>query len=172
MAYSAVCPVVFGVSVTATTVIDVAVGMPVGVSLTAGIDTVAPSPIATALAVTVPDTVTAAVAPLTFSCATVEGIVIVLALALYVVGAPVIGTVTVVMPVSVAVPAVNPSGNPLTAKFAGVIVAAYVPFESLYTMLALTACPALRLPSPIEVTVMVGAIVVLITALRTAVPAL
>ena len=77
---------------------------------------VAPSPRATALACIVPDTVTTAVAPVTFVCATVEGRVMVTALALYVVGVPVMVMVTVVPFVRVAVPAVSPAGNPDTAK--------------------------------------------------------
>jgi len=164
--------VVVGESVTAFTVMDVAVG---SVALTVGVDTEAPSPIATALADTVPDTVTAAVASLTFACATDVGTVIVLVLALYVVGVPVIRTVTLVASVRVAVPGFSPGGRLDGTKFAGVIVVAYVLFASVYTMLApLTACPALRLVSPAEVTAMVGDGVadVMIAALRAAVPAL
>ena len=173
MAYSTDCNVVVGESETAITVIDAAAGVPL---TTKAVDTAAPSPIATALAVTVPDTVTAAVAPVTFACATVEGTVIVLVLALYVVGVPVIGTVTTVLLVRTAVPAVSPGGRVdwVGAKFAGVIGVMYVLFESVYTMLApLTGCPAFRLASPVEVTAMVAAASVLIAALlRTAVPAL
>ena len=69
MAYSADCPVVLGVSVTAATVMLVCVGVP----LTTGTDTAAPSPFATALAVTVPLTATGAVAPVTLAAATVAG---------------------------------------------------------------------------------------------------
>jgi hypothetical protein len=52
-------------------------------------------------------------------------------LALYVVGVPVIETVTTVLPVLVAVPAVRPGGRLETAKLAAVMVAAYVPLVSV-----------------------------------------
>jgi len=138
-----------------------------------GCDTVAPTPFATALVVTVPDTVMAAVAPITFACG-IAGTVTVAVFALYVVGEPLMLTVTTDALVRVAAAAVNPAGNPVTAKFAGVNVVAYVLFASVYTMLApLTACPTLRPVSPVEVTAMVGGTAaVLIAALRTAVPAL
>ena len=152
IAYSAVCPVVVGARVTALTVIDIFVGAP----LTAGgVDTVAPSPFATALAVTVPDTGTATVAPVTFACGMVAGMLMVAAFALAVVGRPEMAMVTVVLSARVASAAVNPAGNPEMMKFAGVIVAAYTAFESVYTMLAsLTSCPAFRAASPVDVTAM------------------
>ena len=78
IAYWADCPVVVGVRVTAPTVMLLVVGVP----LTAGVDTVAPSPLATAPAEMLPETATAAVAPVTFACATVAGTVIFAALAL------------------------------------------------------------------------------------------
>ena len=170
IAYCASCPVT-GVRVTAFTVIEVDKGVP----LTVGVDTAAPSPIATALAVTVPDTATAAVASVTFACAMVEGTVIAVVFALANLGAPLMVIVTTVLLVRVAASATIPLGNPEMAKLAAVIVAAYVPFESVNTTLApLTACPALRLVSPAEVTAMVGAgaAVVVIAALCTAVPSL
>ena len=107
--------------VTAFTVMLVCVGVPftVGAPLTA-----APSPRATALAETIPVGVIAAVAPVTFACGIEAGSVTFTALALYVVGVPVIVTVTTVPLVLVAVAAVNPAGSPVTAKLAGGIVAA------------------------------------------------
>ena len=100
--------------------------------------TVAPSPLATALAVTVPVGVIALVAPVTLRAGILVGSVMSLVLALYVVGVPVIGTVTSVLLVRTAVPRFKPGGRLglLTAKSAGVIDEAYVPFASVYTMLA------------------------------------
>jgi hypothetical protein len=114
--------------VTAFTVMLVCVGVPltVGASLTA-----APSPFDTSLAETVPVGVIAAVASVTFACGKLAGSVIFTALALYVVGVPVIATVTTVPLVLTAVPAVNPAGSPDTAKLAAVIDAAYVPLVSV-----------------------------------------
>ena len=127
MAYSADCPVVVGVRVTAPTVMLFWVGVP----LTAGVDTVAPSPDATALVSIVPETATAAVAPVTFACATVAGLVIAVVVVLAVVGVPVMLTVTVVPLVREAVAAVNPAGSPETAKFAAVMLVANVPLVSV-----------------------------------------
>ena len=106
--------------------VDVGVPLDVGAPLTA-----APSPIPTLLALTVPETATAAVAPVTLAAATVPGIVRVRLLALYALGAPVIGTVTTVLLVRVAVPALSPPGRFDTAKFAGVMELAYCPLESV-----------------------------------------
>jgi len=105
--------------VTSFTVMLLKVGVPltVGAPLTA-----APSPIATALAVTVPVSDIAFVAPVTFAAGILLGNVIVLVFTLYVVGVPVIATVTTVPLVRVAVPAVRPGGKLLTAKFEAVIV--------------------------------------------------
>ena len=119
MAYSTVwLPGLVGI-VTMFTVILFCVGVPltVGAPLTA-----APSPIATALAVTVPVGVIAHIEPVTLVAEILVGSVIVLVLALYVVGVPVMGTVTTVLFVLVAVPAVNPGGRLLTAKCDAVIV--------------------------------------------------
>jgi len=115
MAYCTVCPVVV---VSAFTVMEFSVGVP----FTVGAFTADPSPIATALAVIVPDTATAAVAPVTLPCATVEGAVMFGAVVEAVVGAPDILMVTVVAFVRDAVAAVNPAGNPDTVKFVDVIV--------------------------------------------------
>ena len=156
---------------TALTVMLFAVGEP----LTAGVDTVAPSPLATALADIVPETATAAVAPVTLPCATVAGRVTVTALVLNVVGIPEMEIVTTVPLVLTAVAAVSPAGNPDTAKLAAVIEDAYVPLVSVYTMFApLTACPTFKLPSPVAETSIEGtaAPVVAIAALRCAAPAL
>ena len=122
MAYCTVCPVAV-LSVDAFTVIEFCVGVP----FTVGVVTVDPSPIATALAVIVPDTATAAVAPVTFPCGIVAGLVMDAVLVFAVVGVPVMATVTTVPLVRVAVPAVNPAGSPDTAKFAAVMLEAYVP---------------------------------------------
>ena len=111
---------VFGVRLTAPTENNVFDAAP----LSAGVDTEAPSPIATALADTVPDTGTAAVAPVTFACGMVGGMAMGAAFALAVVGVPEMAMVTTVLLVRVASAAVNPAGNPVTAKFAGVIAAA------------------------------------------------
>ena len=171
IAYSAVCPVFLGVvdTVTAPTVMVLCVG----VALCAGCVTVAPSPLATALAVTKLFTVTAAPAPVTLAAATVEDTVIVGALALYVVGVPDILMVTVVLFVRDAVPAVNPAGNPETVKLAAVIEDAYCALLNVKTIVApLTACPTFKLPKPVAVASMVGVNAVLIAALCRAVPAL
>ena len=114
--------------VTAFTVMLVCVGVPltVGTPLTA-----APSPLATALALTVPVGVIAAVAPVTLPCGIEAGSPIFTALALYVVGVPDMETVTTVLLVLTAVAAVNPAGSPETAKLAGVIVVAYCPLVSV-----------------------------------------
>ena len=97
----------------------------------------APSPLATALAVTVPVGVIALVALTTLRAGILAGNVTVLVLALYVVGVPVIGTVTTVALVRTAVPEVKPGGKLLTAKSAVVIVNSYSPFVSVNIMLAL-----------------------------------
>jgi len=120
MAYCADCPVVVGESVTAPTVMLLDVGVP----LTLGCVTVAPSPIATALAVIVPDTATAAVALLTFACATVEGKLIVAVLVEAVVGVPEMVKVTTVPLVLFVAETLKPAGNPVTAKFAAVMLVA------------------------------------------------
>jgi len=122
MAYSAVCPVA-GSSVTAFTVMVFCVGVP----FTKGIVTDAPSPIATALAVMAPDTATAAVAPVTFAAAMVEGSVMFTAFALYVVGLPVMLKVTTVPLVLFVAVTLNPAGNPETLKSSAVTLVAYVP---------------------------------------------
>ena len=127
MAYSAVCPVVVGVSVTPPTVMLVCVGVP----LTAGVVTVAPVPRDTALAVIVPDTLTAADAPVTLACGMVAGRVMFAVLVLAVVGVPVMAILTSVFDARVAAAAVNPAGKPDTAKFAGVMLEAYVPLVSV-----------------------------------------
>ena len=101
-----------------------------------GAGTVAPSLLATALAVTVPVGVIALVAPVTLDAGILDGSVIVLVLALYVVGVPVIVTVTTVLFDRTAVPAVSPGGRLDTAKLDAVIVLAYVPFVNVYTILA------------------------------------
>ena len=89
---------------------------------------VAPSPRATALAVIVPDTATAAVAPVTFACAMVAGLVTFAVLVFAVVGVPVMATVTTVPLVRVADPTVSPAGNPvIPVKLAPVMELAYVP---------------------------------------------
>jgi hypothetical protein len=77
---------------------------------------------ATALAVTVPVGVIAHNELVTLVAEILVGSVIILVLALYVVGVPVMGTVTIVLLVRVAVPAVNPGGRLLTAKCDAVIV--------------------------------------------------
>jgi len=119
MAYSTVCPPGFVGMVTAFTVMLVCVGVPftVGAPLTA-----APVPIATALAVTVPVGVILAVAPVTLAMGILAGSVIVRVFALYVVGAPVIFTVTTVpFAALTAVAAVSPGGKLETAKLAAVM---------------------------------------------------
>ena len=118
MAYSADCPVVVGVSVTPPTVMLLAVGVP----LTAGCVTVAPSPLAMLIATVGTVGTIGAVAPVMLAAGIVSGNASVAAVAA--VGVPVIATVTTVPLVRVAVAAVSPAGNPDTAKFAAVIVAA------------------------------------------------
>ena len=104
----------------------------VGVPLTAGAVTVAPSPLATALAVIVPETLTAPpVTPVKLACGIVEGRVMVTALVLAVVGVPVMATVTTVPLVRVTVPDDSPAGKPCTAKLAAVMVVLYVPLASV-----------------------------------------
>ena len=114
--------------VTAFTVMLVCVGLPftVGAALTA-----APSPLSTALVMTEPDRVIAAVAPVTFAAGMDVGSVNMIALLLYVVGVPVMATVTTVPLVRCAVPAVNPGGRFVTAKLDAVIDEAYVPLVSV-----------------------------------------
>jgi len=114
-------------TVTAFTVMVVCVGGVVVLAVGAAV-IVAPSPRATALADTVPDTATAAPAPVTFACAMVAGRVRDAALALNVVGVPEMATVTTVLLVRVADPTVSPAGNPvIPVKFAPVMGLAYVP---------------------------------------------
>jgi len=98
--------------------------------------TAAPSPFATALAKTVPDTNTEPPAPVTLAPGIVEGIPSAAVLALNVVGVPETVTVTTVLLVRTAAAALSPGGSPVTAKLAGVIDAAYVPLESVKTTLA------------------------------------
>ena len=159
------------VTLTAFTVMLLEVGVPLcaGAPLTGR-----PSPFATALAVIVPDTVTAADAPDTFLAAMVEGRVMFGALVEAVVGVPEMAIVTTVPLVRVAAAAVSPAGNPpVRAKSAGVIGVAYVPLAMVYVMLApLTACPTLRLLSPVAATSMDAPAAVVIALLRTAAPAL
>jgi hypothetical protein len=76
---------------------------------------------ATALATTVPEGVIGLVAPVTLTAGIDVGNVIILVLALYVVGVPVMGTVTTVLLVRCAVPAFKPGGRLLTAKWDAVI---------------------------------------------------
>ena len=83
----------------------------VGVPLTAGAETAAPLPLATALAVTVPDGVILAAAPVTCEDGMLAGKEIFTGFALYVVGVPVMATVTTVLPVRVTVPRDNPAGK-------------------------------------------------------------
>ena len=128
----------------------------VGVPLAAGAAGAAWSPLATAPAAAVPVGVMAAVAPATLACGMLAGSVMGAAAVLAAVGVPVIGTVTTVSLVLAAVPAARPAGRPDTAKLAGVMVAAYAPLESVYTMLPVTACPTFKLPSPVDVMAMAG----------------
>jgi len=120
MAYSADCPVFLG-DVETVTAFTVMVFCP-GVPFTVGVVTVAPSPFATALAVTMLFTVTAAPAPVTLAAATVAGTVNVGALEVAVVGVPVMLIVTAVLLVRDAVAALNPAGKPDTVKFAAVML--------------------------------------------------
>jgi hypothetical protein len=78
---------------------------------------------ATALAVTVPVGVMAAVAPVTLAAGMLVGSVIALVDALYVVGVPEMFKVTTVPLVLAAVP-LSPGGRFVTAKLDAVIVAA------------------------------------------------
>jgi len=103
----------------------------VGVPLTAGVDTAEPSPLATALVLTVPVRVTAVVAPLTLPEGIVAGSVMAVAVELNVVGVPVTVMVTTVSLVRAAVPADRPAGSPLTAKLPAVIDDAYVPLVNV-----------------------------------------
>ena len=111
--------------VTAPTVMEVAVGEP----LTAGKPlTAAPSPLATALAVTMPDTPVTALAPVKFPAGKDVGNVNVVVVGLCVVGVPVMGTVTAV-DVWETVPVDNPGGRlvaNVVVKSPSVILAAYV----------------------------------------------
>jgi len=77
------------------------------------------------------------VAPVTLDAGILVGSVTFLELALYVVGVPVIVTVTTVLLVRVAVPADKPGGKLLMAKFDVVIELAKVPFVNVYITLAL-----------------------------------
>ena len=103
----------------------------VGVPLTSGADTAEPSPLATALVLTVPVRVTAVVAPLTLPEGIVAGSVMAVAVELNVVGVPVTVMVTTVSLVRAAVPADRPAGSPLTAKLPAVIDDAYVPLVNV-----------------------------------------
>ena len=122
IAYSALWPVP-DVTVTAPTVIEVCVGVP----LTAGVVTVAPVPLATSLTVALPVTATAAVAPDIFAAGIKVAAVIVAMLVVWVVGVPLILTLTTVLLYLDIVPAVNPAGSPDTAKLDDVMLEAYVP---------------------------------------------
>jgi len=133
IAYCADCPVVVGESVTAPTVIEFCVGVP----LTAGVDTVAPSPIATALVESVAGvTDTLEVAPVTLANGTADTGDKVAPTVEEVVGAPLMAMVTTVLLVRTAAAALSPAGRPSIIKCDAVIDEAYVPLESVYTMLA------------------------------------
>ena len=112
--------------VTAPTVMEVCVGEP----LTAGAPlTAAPLPLATALAVTMPDTTVTALAPVKFPAGKDAGNVNEVEAGLCVVGEPVMATVTTVLLVRVTVPVDNPGGRlvaNVVVKSPSVILAAYV----------------------------------------------
>ena len=134
MAYSTVwLPGLVGM-VTAFTVMLFGVGVPltVGAPLTA-----APLPLATDPTVIVPVGVIALVAPVTFEAGILVGSVTVPVLPLYAVGVPEMVTVTIVLLVRVAVPAVSPAGRLDMAKLDAVTDVAYVLFDNVYTTVAL-----------------------------------
>ena len=84
-----------------------------------------PSPLATALAVTVPVGDIAAAAPLKLAAGIDAGYAMVAALVDAVVGVPEMATVTTVGLVRVAAPTLNPADNPvILVKFAAVTVVA------------------------------------------------
>ena len=119
MAYSIiVCPDLGEGIVTVFTVMLLAVGEPFTVG---GPETAAPSPLATALAVTVPVVEIGEVAPVTLTAGMTPGTLIVVP-ELAVVGVPLIGTVTTVELVLTAVPAVTPAGKPAIVKWVGLSV--------------------------------------------------
>ena len=89
--------------------------------------TAAPSPLSTGPAETVPETGTAAPAPVTLAAATVVGTVMFATVALAAVGVPVMATVTTVLLVRVTVPEDSPAGRLDTAKLALVRLEEYVP---------------------------------------------
>ena len=106
----------------------------------AGVDTVAPSPFATEVIVTVPVGVIADDASLTCDEGILEDVVNVRDVVDAVLGVPVILIRTSVPLWRDAVPAVNPSGKLVTVKFDAVIELTYVPLESIYeTYAPLTA---------------------------------
>ena len=88
----------------------------VGVPLTVGALKTAPSPLTTALAVTVPVGAIGEVAPVTLTAGMLVGNVIVLVDALNVSGIPVMLTVTTVLLVRIAVPTLSPGGKFETAS--------------------------------------------------------
>jgi len=145
----------------------------VGEPLTAGVETVAPVPLATVIEPIATVGTIAAVAPVTLAAGILEGTVGFAVAAA--VGVPVMLIVTTVPLVRVAVPAVKPAGKFDTVKFAAVMLEAYVPLVSVnVTDAPLTACPTLRLPNPLAVASIDGtaAPAVVIAALRCAAPAL
>jgi len=169
MAYWTLCPVAPALVTAFTVMLLMAVDCTVGAPLTA-----APSPLSISLAVMVPVGVIAAVAPITFTAGMLDARVRVLTFALYVVGVPEIGMVTVVLFVLNAVPAVSPGGRLPTVKLEVSIDELYVPLVKVYTTLALlaSACPTFRLVRPIAVTAMEGGGDMAIAALTRTAPAL
>ena len=118
MAYCTVwLPGLSGMVTTLTVMLFAVLLSSVGALLTA-----TPSPIATALVVTVPVGVIALVAPVTLEAGMLDGRESVVVLALTVVGVPVIATVTTVSLVRTAVPAISPGGRFKTEKLEAVIV--------------------------------------------------
>ena len=78
-------------------------------------------------------------------------------------GVPEIGTVTIVLLVLVAVPAVNPAGNPVTKKLEAVIGFVYIPFDRVKITLASdTISLTFNSDNPVEVTSIVGKSIVVI----------
>ena len=160
---------VLGVRVTTPTVIPVCVGVP----LTAGTLTAAPSPLATALATTVPVGIMAGVWTVTCEDGMLTGRVIVLVLALYAVGLPETATVTTVLFVRTAAATISPGGRFDTVKLDGDMGLANVPLVRLKVMLALTGTPTFSPVNPEDCTLMASAAAVEIDeTLRTAVPSL
>ena len=131
--------------VTVFTSIEVVVTvLDVGAALTS-----APVPFAIALAVIIPDGVTGEVAPVMFAAGIVVGRVMFVVVVLTVVGLPVMVMVATVPLVRCAAAAVNPAGNPETAKLAGVMLVAYVPLVRVYVIVAFTVSLTFRLSSPV-----------------------